>query len=204
MNTKQNALLTILLVIGAFVIGNLISQDFSIKSFILSITSSSRSFESIPIQNQQVPTQNVVKRASETIIKKVGDSFVLWDMQYQVLLAVNKGSKLGMESTTGKFIALKIKVTNEGKSEAGLNKIYLQDNKGRKYDNKIGFYSDFAGKDSLTTLNNYGMPKNYNGIPAGFSETFLAVFEVPKDSSGLVLKYPSAEGFEVLAVNLGL
>ena len=48
------------------------------------------------------------------------------------------------------------------------------------------------------------MTNDYNGIPAGFSQSFVAVFEVPKDSTGLELDYPSAQGPVVASVKLGI
>lgn len=152
-----------------------------------------------PVGNiQPAPRQATQPVVPQTLVKKIGDSFVLWDMEYQVLSATNKGSTSGIEKTTGKYIEVIIKATNTGKTEIGLNKIYLKDSRGRQYEMNV-----------LASANNsqyswYGQTKDYNGIPAGFSETFSATFEVPKDATGLELDYLSSQGPVVLSVKLGM
>jgi len=134
-----------------------------------------------------------------TIQKNVGEKFTLWDMEYTVQSAEDKGSSYEYNTTSGKYIFLKIKATNVGKVENGLNNIYIQDSKGRQYkQNKL--IMDFS-----SGLNPYGITRNYSsGIAAGLSESFYAIFEVPKDSTDLKLEYPSAQGPVVLSVKLGL
>ena len=158
-----------------------------------------------PTQNQQVVAQKATPKAPETIIKKVGDSYILGNMEYQVLLAKDMGSKWGYDKTTGKYVALKIKATNIGKTESGVSKIYIQDKLGRKYElNILVNGSPFDDKNPFYGLNPYGITSNWGKISAGFSETFVAVFEVPNDSVGLELKYPSTQGTVILSVTLGL
>lgn len=146
---------------------------------------------------QQAPVDNIAPQTPQKIIKKIGDTFVLWNMEYQVLSAVNKGSSSGIESTSGKFIEIVIKATNTVKTEIYLNNVIVRDNKGRQYEMNV-----LASVSSK--YNWYGRTNNYKGIPAGFSETFSAVFEVPKDATGLELDYPSSNGPVVLSVQLGL
>lgn len=178
----------------SFIIGNLTSQKFDIKG---SISSKINVLKPESTQNAQTSTSSPIAKNYKTIYKKVGDSFALGNIEYQIVSTKNKGSEYGYQTTTGKYIVLEIKATNVGKQESGLANIYLQDNKGRKYE-RNEFLLDFSSK-----LNEYGRTKNYNGIPAGFSESFVAAFEVPKDSTGLKLNYPSTEGNVILSVDLG-
>jgi DNA-directed RNA polymerase subunit RPC12/RpoP len=133
------------------------------------------------------------QKSPETIIKKVGDSFVLWYMEYQVVSVAIFNPSYDFQKTSGKYIGVKIKVTNTGKTEAGMNKIYIKDSKGRMYEPKMLGYQQLGVID-------YGWEK----IQAGMSETTGAIFEVPNDSTGLVLEYPSAQGTVVASVTLGL
>jgi len=144
----------------------------------------------VPIATQQTPPQ--------PLEKKVGDIFTLWNMQYQVLSAVNEGSSYAFQQTTGKYIVVKIKATNIAKTEMPLSNIILVDSEGRQYQ------LDTLLIDISSGLNMYGIPNDYVGIPPGFSESFIAPFEVPKDSTGLHLEFPSAQGPIVSSVNLGL
>lgn len=141
---------------------------------------------------------NKVPVPPSTLVKRVNESFRLWDMEYEVMSAVDYGSKYGYQTTSGKYIMVKIKATNVGKTEANLSKIFIQDSKDRQYQ------FDPMMLDVASALPTYGLYKNYSGIPAGFSEMFVAVFEVPKDSTGLLLNYPSAQGNTVLSVQLGI
>ena len=129
----------------------------------------------------------------------MGDTFTLWNMQYQVLSAVDEGSSYGFQQTTGKYIVVKIKATNTAKTEMPLSRVLLVDSEGRQYQ------QDSLLIDISSGLNMYGVTNDYVGIPPGFSESFIAPFEVPKkDFTGLQLEFPSAQGPIVLGVKLGL
>ena len=142
---------------------------------------------------QQPQAQAPVSVPVQTIVKKIGDSFVLWDFEYKVTSATTFHPAYDFQKTTGKYIGIKIKVTNNGKVESGVNKIYVQDSKGRQYQPAMLGYQQLDVED-------YGWSK----IQAGFTKTLGVIFEVPKDSTGLELEYPSAQGSVVLSVKLGM
>ncbi len=185
--TKIIILVVVCIAFGYFLHGVISQQDISLPFL-------SKSFTGNPVV---VPRQAVQPVAPQTIVKKVGESFTLGDMEYRVLSATNNGSTSGFRSTTGKYIEVIIKATNTGKTEIGLSKIYLRDSNGRQYEMNV-----FASGNSKYSW--YGQTKDYNGIPAGFSETFSATFEVPKGAVGLELDYPSVQGPVVLSVKLGM
>jgi len=187
--------LTLALIILAFIAGNIVGQNFNIQSYLFSIINQKTQQTLIPIQETPVQT---TKQIFEPILKNIGDSFTLWDIEYKVLSAINQGSTYGFQKTSGKYIVIKIQATNTGKTEVGLDGIYLKDSLGRQYQ-KNDLLMDFS-----SGLNQYGITKDYKGIPPGFSETFIAVFEVPKDSNGFKLQYQSANGPDVVSVNLNL
>ena len=145
------------------------------------------------IQPSPTPKQVSKPVAPQTIIKKVGDSFTLWDFEYQVLSATNFTPSYDFQKTTGKYVGIKIRVTNTGKTEAGVNKIFVQDSKGRQYQPAMLGYQQLGVED-------YGQ----SNIGAGFTKTLGVIFEVPKDATGLELDYPSAQGPIVLSVKLGM
>lgn len=144
------------------------------------------------VTNQQVPVNNTVQEKPVTIVKKVGESFVLWDMEYQVLSVANFSPVIEFRKTTGKYIGVKIKVTNQKKVESGVNTIYITDSKDRQYNSVVLGYQQLGVED-------YG-----EKVQPGFSNIYGVIFEVAKDSTGLRLNYPSAQGPIVLSVSLGL
>jgi hypothetical protein len=129
----------------------------------------------------------------QVINKKVGDAFVLWNIEYKVISASIFKPAYDFQKTEGKYIGVKIKANNIGKAESGLNKIYVIDSKGRKYESTIIGYQQLSVAD-------YGQEQ----LPAGISKTYGIIFEVAKDSTGLMLKYPSSQGSVVASVDLGL
>jgi hypothetical protein len=159
--------------------------------------------ESQPKVPAQVPIQ--------TSIKKIGDKFVLGDIQYKILSTKDLGSDLnkytdysngviGMGTTQGKFVEIKIHVENIGKNEVGVNKILLVDSDNRKFD----FSINPSAMLSVTGYEMYGMYPDYEGIKAGFSENFIALFEVSEQSSGLQLDFPDYYGRTAFQIPLGL
>ncbi len=131
-------------------------------------------------------------RASLSTSKKIGDTFTLWGIDYQVISATNFYPDYDFQKTTGKYIGIKIKATNNGKSELGVNKIYVQDSKGRQYQSVVLGYQQLNVED-------YGA-----NVKAGFTKTMGIIFEVAKDSTGLELEFPSAQGPIAQSVKLGL
>lgn len=182
MKTIKIILLIIVCVLAGYFLNNAVSQ----KKVNLPFLSTQNNVQAPPVQNTQ-PT------VPQTVIKKVGDSFTLWDMQYQVLSASNFSPSYDFQKTTGKYVGIKIKVTNTGKAEAGVNKIFVQDSKGRQYQPAMLGYQQLGVED-------YGQ----SNIGAGFTKTLGVIFEVPKDATGLELDYPSAQGLIVLSVKLGM
>jgi hypothetical protein len=140
-------------------------------------------------QQVKSPTQTPV----QVIKKKIGDAFVLWNIEYKVISASIFKPVYEMQKTEGKYIGVKIKANNLGKTESGLNKIYVIDSKGRRYESTILGYQQLSVAD-------YGQEQ----ILAGIAKTYGIIFEVAKDSTGLKLEYPSSQGSVVASVDLGL
>lgn len=133
------------------------------------------------------------------MIKKIGDSFVLWGFEYTVEKATNEGSNFAYQKSDGKYILIKIKTKNVGKTEQGVSKIVIKDSMGRQYDWNPLIMDFSSGLNQF-----YGRSSDYNGIRPGLSETFGPVFEVAKDSAGLTLEFPSAQGPSAAIVQLGI
>ncbi|MDB5204854.1 MAG: hypothetical protein JWP09_882 [Candidatus Taylorbacteria bacterium] len=129
----------------------------------------------------------------DTVIKNVKEKFTLWDMEYEVTSVEIFHPVYDIQKTTGKYIGIKIKVTNDAKSDVGVSKIYIEDSKGRQYQPAMIGYQQLDVED-------YG----WNKIQSGFTKTLGVIFEIPKDSEGLKLDYPSAQGPVVVSVKLGL
>jgi hypothetical protein len=181
MKTVKIILLIIICVAAGYFLNGVLSQQ-KLPFFSSQATT--------PKQQVQQNVQSVVPQA---VVKKIGDIFTLWDIQYQVLSASNFAPTYDFQKTTGKYVGIKIKVTNTGKTEAGLNKIFVQDSKGRQYQPSMLGYQQLGVED-------YGM----SNIGAGFTKTLGVIFEIPKDATGLELDYPSAQGPIVLSVKLGM
>jgi len=129
----------------------------------------------------------------QIITKKIGDAFVLWNIEYKVTSASNFKPYYDFQKTDGKYVGVKIKANNLGKTEAGLNKVYIKDSKGRQYNSAMLGYQQLG-------ITDYGMEK----AQAGIAKTYGIIFEVAKDSTGLKLEYPSGAGDVVASVDLGL
>ncbi|MGD1083044.1 MAG: hypothetical protein ABR881_32420 [Candidatus Sulfotelmatobacter sp.] len=188
MKPSAVTLLVILAALGGYFVNEIISSGPILLPNVAQHNQSA--VPTTPDVGQQTPPQPAEKN--------VGDTFTLWNMQYQVLSAVNEGSSYAFQQTTGKYILVKIKATNMTKTEMPLTSIILVDSEGRQYQ------VDALLIDISSGLDMYEITNDYVGIPPGFSESFIAPFEVPKDSTGLQLEFPSAQGPIVLSVNLGL
>lgn len=123
--------------------------------------------------------------------KMIGDEFNLWGIEYQVISASLYQPAYQFQKTSGKYIAVRIKATNIGKEESGLNTIYVEDDNGRQYKQAVLGYRQLDVED-------YG----FKNIQPGFTETLGAIFEVAKDSDNIKLNYPSAQGPVVVTVDL--
>lgn len=134
-----------------------------------------------------------VQAPIQVITKKVGDNFTLWNIEYKVASASVFKPIYPHQKTEGKYIGVKIVANNLGKTEAGLNRVYIKDNKDRRYESTIVGYRQLGVTD-------YGMEK----AQAGIAKTYGIIFEVAKDSTGLKLEYPSGAGDVVVSVDLGL
>ena len=135
----------------------------------------------------------VVKTSTSEIIKNIKEKFILWDMEYEVISASVFNPAFDFQKTTGKYIGVKIKATNNTNTAQGVNKIYVEDSKGRQYEPAMLGYQQLGIED-------YGQ----GNIQAGFTKTLGVIFEIPKDSTGLELQYPSSQGPVALKVKLGL
>ncbi len=125
--------------------------------------------------------------------KKIGDSFTLWGIEYRVISAANFTPFYDFKKTTGKYIGVKIMVTNLGKTESAVNVVYVKDGEGRQYNSAMLGYQQLGVAD-------YGEAKVQAGIP----ETDGVIFEVAKDSSGLQLVFPASNGQIAAQVSLGI
>lgn len=128
----------------------------------------------------------------DPIVKKIGESFTLWNNEYTVLSTKNFTPVYDMQKIAGKYIGIKIKVTNNSKISAGVSDIYVEDKQGRRYEPIVIGYRQLGVED-------YGESK----IEPGFSKTLGIIFEISKESTGLRLQYPSAEGVLAATVDLG-
>lgn len=133
-----------------------------------------------------------------TINSTIGKPFSFSNNQYLVTKAEDLGSKLTYATTEGKFIFVTIEVKNNGTAETKINTIYLIDDKGRRYE------EDFTATNMNSKTSPYGRYKNMTGIPAGFTETFGAIFEVSSDSENMKLVFPSQQGPAIASVSLEL
>lgn len=203
-NTIIRLIGIILLVLTSFILGNLTSQSFDIKSVFEKISTNSISNIN---QNKQTSTNPGIKIPAkpiynklppQTTTKKIGESFTWGNIEYQVISAINKGSEYSYKKSTGKYILVVIKATNVGQKEQGVSKVHLTDGNNRQYDINSWFI------DISSKFKTYGSYNDYKGIPAGLSETFSAPFEVAKDSTGLKLEFPDTNGNIVFSVDLGL
>jgi len=204
----RNTISTLLLVLAVFVIGNLSSRYFNIDDLMTPVKNEVKKTGIQEFQQDINLVNNVpVPQAPQqptfiAPIKQVGDSFVLWNIEYKVTSAKNYTSAYA--KTTGKYIAVKIKATNIGKEKTGANKIFIKDSKERQYD-PLDILAALPVTMGSSDIRLYGQTKDYSGtIIPGFSEDFTALFEVPKDATGLQLQYPSANGPVVMVVQLGI
>jgi hypothetical protein len=162
---------------------------------------------------QQTIVNNTTSQPApiQTSIKNIGDTFVLGDIQYKILSAKNLGNDLskynnfgdgviGMGTTQGNFIEIKIHAENIGKDEVGVNKISVVDSDDRKFD----FSVNPSAMLSISGYEMYGMYPDYEGVKPGLSEDFVALFEVSKQSSGLKLDFPDYYGRTAFQIPLGL
>jgi Domain of unknown function (DUF4352) len=150
-----------------------------------------------PVEQQKtklaIPKPQNAAEVSGTVLGKIGTPFTLWNVEYKVISATNFKPTYDFQKTTGKYIGVKIDITNVGKSELSVNKIYITDSAGRHYE------MDMLGYHQLSVAD-YGEEK----VKPGITKTFGAIFEVAKDSTGLKLEYPSAQGSVAASVDLGI
>lgn len=201
-NTILSLIGIILLIITSFIIGNLTSSSFDIKSVFEGINTNSNVNQNKQISTNtgtKIPVNSLYnKLPPQTTTKKIGESFTWGNIEYQVISAINKGSEYSYKKSTGKYILVVIKATNVGQQEQGVSKVHLTDGNNRQYDINSWFI------DISSKFKTYGSYNDYKGIPAGLSETFSAPFEVAKDSTGLKLEFPDTNGNIVFSVDLGL
>jgi len=215
MKTSDKILLIFILLPTAYVVGNLTSESFNIKSTLDKMFNKSV-VANVVKQNQQTPINKVVQPVSQTVssvlsgnvtntirqlpqtlIKKIGESYTLGNMEYKVTSAVNNGSTYDYAKTTGNFIVVKILVKNIGKVNSNVSKILIKDKNDRQY-NTGGFMDGIYISDGTE----YG--SGYDGIAPGFFDTYKAIFKVAKDSTVLRLCHPSTTGEDLVCVQLGI
>ncbi|MDD3662312.1 MAG: DUF4352 domain-containing protein [Candidatus Pacebacteria bacterium] len=207
-NLNQTILLLITFLL-AFIIGNIISENLKIKPVIEKIFNKSASLDNInqknqtPIKNTS-PTStssktNTIHKLPQTLIRKIGESYTLGNMKYKVISATNEGSKYEYSETKGKFISVKILVSNIGKTNSNGSKIIIKDKMDRQYQKEEYFIFSFNSDKKEYNFNVFD-----GGMAPGFSETYTAVFEVAKDSTDLNLCHPSTTGVDIVCVELGL
>lgn len=145
------------------------------------------------IENNTKKANEIRKQLEEKYTSKMGEKFTLWGIEYQVASATNYKPEYDFHKTSGKYVAVKVKVTNTEKTASGVNKIYVQDSKGRQYEPAMLGYQQLGVED-------YG----WGEVQAGFTKTLGVIFEVAKDSADLELKYPTSQGTVVKSIKLGL
>lgn len=215
MKTSDQIILVLVLLPTAFVMGNLTHDSFDIKSTMERmfqkpiVTNAVKQNQQTPIVNSVRPTvktvtsvtannlTNTIRQLPQTLIKKIGETYTLGNMEYKVISAVNNGTTYNYSKTTGKFIVVKILVKNTGKINSSVSKILIKDKNDRQY-NTSGFMDGVFINDGTE----YG--SGYDGMAPGFSETYRAVFKVAKDSTDLRLCHPSTTGEDLVCVQLGL
>jgi hypothetical protein len=115
---------------------------------------------------------------------KIGDTVKFDDSECVVAAAEDTGSTLpgggtfsSDKSTSGKFIIVKFRVTNtKNEEEAVIDTPKLVDSRGRKFeqmDDAQLYLPDGAAEMTLEQL------------PAGLTKTFYAIYEIPRDATGL-------------------
>ena len=120
-------------------------------------------------------------------------------MEYKVISAINKGTSYEHQTTTGKFIFVKILISNVGKINSKGSILIIKDKNDRQFKQKE--YFSFAYNSGLKQ---YSFNMFDDGMAPGFSETYTAVFEVAKDSTDLKLCHPSTTGKDIVCVPLGI
>lgn len=206
MKNLNQTILLIIIVSVAFIIGNIMSENLKIKPAIEKIFNKSVDIDSInqknpPLKNTS-PTNsktNTIQKLPQTLIRKIGESYILGNMKYKVISATNEGSKYEYSETKEKFISVKILVNNIGKTNSNGSKIIIKDKKDRQYQQEKYFIFSFDSDKKEYDFNVFD-----GGMAPGFSETYTAVFEVAKDSTDLKLCHPSTTGVDIVCVKLGL
>lgn len=197
MSKIEKSILTILIIIVSFLVGNFSSSYFKVSS--LFFGNSISETRDMVKDNKQSDLSKDLPQVVQTKTIKYGEKFSIGGIEYQIISSVDKGSVYEYNKTSGKFILLTIKATNISQTEKKVSNILIVDSKNRQY--KINSFAiDFSAK-----YNMYGNYDNYNGgIPAGLSQTFIAPFEVAKDSTGLKLIVPDTKGNILINIDLGL
>ena len=138
---------------------------------------------------------------------KINDTVSLSDSEWSVVKATDMGSTLkgdedeGTENKTseGKFVYVRYRVTNKTKgNEEIIFTPTLQDSKGRNFE-QTDDASDYLPKGEKTM--------DLEQLPSGVPKTFSAIFEVPKDATGLLFLTRSITAVvapELKAIELGL
>lgn len=138
------------------------------------------------------------KNQTQNQVIKVGDLFMVGSMRYQILSVTDEGQKYANYSTGGKFVVLTLEASNLGKEKAILNKIYIKDSKGRKYDQD----TTLVNREEKLTL--YDRLGKQNSIAPSFKDSFYVPFMVANDSTKLQLIFPNSSGAEEVMVNLSI
>lgn len=131
---------------------------------------------SLPLFQASGEEANNAVKAKEA---KIGEQVKFEDSTWVVLSAHEIGDRLGdLHSEDGKFVYVKYKVTNETNSEEQiLFAPSVKDSRGRRY-------------EELEDLVNY-LKEGEKGmmqapLPAGLGKVFVSIFEMPKNSEGIV------------------
>jgi hypothetical protein len=117
---------------------------------------------------------------------QIGEEVKFKDSTWVVISAREIGNRLAstygvsedLESPDGKYIYVKFKVTNEtNEEEQILFTPCVRDSKGRRYEEleELSAYLAKGEKDMFEAA-----------LPAGLSKTFVAIFELPKNSEDVV------------------
>lgn len=119
---------------------------------------------------------------------QMNEKVSLSDSEWTVLVSKNLGSTLAGDDdegidpkeSDGKFVYVRYKIVNNTKSnEEIIFTPTLQDSQGRNFE-------QMDSMDAMDYLQNNETTMDAEQLPSGVPKTFSAIFEVPKDSNGLV------------------
>ena len=140
--------------------------------------------EAVPKNTKSLETTNQTQRTKGKSFT-INDIVDFDDSSWVVLSARELGSSIkntnmGAEDldSEGKFIYVKYKVTNNKKEEESIAFTpSVRDSKGRRYEELVKSEMYLPEGETGITM---------EALPASLSKTFSAIFEVPKDSTGIV------------------